>query len=129
MEKDKALESYDGYKKYYSNDGLWDKIAKVAKTAGVKVVYAALLLYYASMSPNISMADKAKIFGALGYFILPIDLIPDAIPVAGYTDDLAALVWALKTIWNNITPDIEEQAYERLTSWFGYVDKSELKLF
>jgi uncharacterized membrane protein YkvA (DUF1232 family) len=75
------------------------------------------------------MADKAKIFGALGYFILPIDLIPDAIPVAGYTDDLAALVWALKTIWNNITPDIQEQAYERLTSWFGYVDKSELKLF
>jgi uncharacterized membrane protein YkvA (DUF1232 family) len=129
MEKDKALESYDSYKQYYSNDGLWDKIAKVAKAAGVKVVYAALLLYYASMSPNISMADKAKIFGALGYFILPIDLIPDAIPVAGYTDDLAALVWALKTIWNNITPDIEEQAYERLTSWFGYVDKSELKLF
>jgi uncharacterized membrane protein YkvA (DUF1232 family) len=129
MEKDKVLESYDGYKKYYSNDGLWDKIAKVAKAAGVKVVYAALLLYYASMSPNISMADKAKIFGALGYFILPIDLIPDAIPVAGYTDDLAALVWALKTIWNNITPDIQEQAYERLTSWFGYVDKSELKLF
>jgi uncharacterized membrane protein YkvA (DUF1232 family) len=129
MEKDKALESYDSYKQYYSNDGLWDKIAKVAKAAGVKVVYAALLLYYASMSPNISMADKAKIFGALGYFILPIDLIPDAIPVAGYTDDLAALVWALKTIWNNITPDIQEQAYERLTSWFGYVDKSELKLF
>jgi uncharacterized membrane protein YkvA (DUF1232 family) len=129
MEKDKALESYDSYKQYYSNDGLWDKIAKVAKAAGVKVVYAALLLYYASMSPNISMADKAKIFGALGYFILPIDLIPDAIPVMGYTDDLAALVWALKTIWNNITPDIQEQAYERLTSWFGYVDKSELKLF
>jgi uncharacterized membrane protein YkvA (DUF1232 family) len=101
----------------------------VAKAAGVKVIYAVLLLYYASTSSNISLADRAKIYGALGYFILPLDIIPDAIPVAGYTDDMAALVWALKTIWNNITPDIHEQAYNRLTSWFGYVDKSELKLF
>jgi hypothetical protein len=38
------------------------------------------------------------------------------------TDDLAALVWAQKTIWNNITPDIQEQAYELIVSQFGCGD-------
>lgn len=87
--------NYDKYQKNYSESEFWIKLKKVARKAGVKVVYAALLLYYVLRNPATPSADRAKILGALGYFILPIDLLPDFLPVAGFTDDLAALTWAL----------------------------------
>ena len=108
---------------------MWNKIKNVAQKAGVKVVYAVLLLYYISTDENVSAGDKAKIYGALGYFILPIDLIPDITPGIGYTDDMAALLWALKAVWDNITPDIERKAKEKLHEWFGTIRESDLKLF
>lgn len=125
----KALNDYSSYKGNYSESRLWDKIGKVAQKAGVKVVYAALLLFYVATDKNVPVEDKAKIFGALGYFILPFDLIPDAIPVAGYTDDLAALFWALHAVWSNVTPSIEAKAKQKLKEWFGQVDENELRLF
>ena len=75
-----------------------------------------------------SKADKAKIYGA-GYFILPLDLIPDVIPVIGYTDDLVALVWALRTVYSNITPEIECKAKQKLFEWFDRVDSEGLDRF
>ena len=62
----------------------------------------------------------------IGYFILPVDLIPDALPVIGWTDDMAAVVWVLKTVWNNITPEIRAKARRQLARWFGEVDQTEL---
>ena len=91
--------------------------------------YAALLLYYVLKSPDTSSKDRAKILGALGYFILPIDLIPDFIPIAGYTDDLAALVWGVYCVIKGITPDVKAQAAIKLHEWFGDFDDKELDLF
>lgn len=108
---------------------MWEKIADVAKKAGVKVVYGVLLLYYVAVDPNTSTADKAKIYGAIGYFILPLDLVPDAIPMVGYTDDLAAITWALKAVWDNITPSIHDKARRQLSKWFGNVKESDLEIF
>ena len=80
-------------------------------------------------SPTTSGKDRAKIIGALGYFILPIDLIPDFIPVAGYTDDLAALVWGIYCVIKSITPEVKGQAAAKLHEWFGQFDDHELDLF
>jgi uncharacterized membrane protein YkvA (DUF1232 family) len=124
-----ASRDYTPYEKHYDDNSLKAKLKRVARTAGAKVTYAVLLLYYVSTSPSVSRADKAKIYGALGYFILPLDLIPDLLPIVGYADDLTALIWALKTVWCNITPEIKEQAYTKLTSWFGEVDRKKLKMF
>ena len=116
------------YGRFYSDTKLIDKITKVAKKAGVKAVYAALLLYYALMDKNVSLKDKAIVLGALGYFIFPADLLPDLGPI-GYTDDLGAMILALKAIWDAITPATHAKARARLETWFGKVEDAELKLF
>lgn len=118
----------DRYTEHYSEEGLWKKIQQVAKRAGVKVIYYVLLLYYALESPNTSSTDKAIIIGALGYFILPIDLVPDFLVGLGYTDDLGALAWALCRVLKNITPEVTMQAQNKLKEWFGEVDEEQLEL-
>ena len=112
---------------HYSEEGLWDKIKSVAKHAGIKVIYLALVLYYTATADSTPTSKKAIIYGALGYFILPLDLIPDAIPVVGFSDDLAALVWCVAAVASSITPQIKQQAKEKLTNWFGNYDESELE--
>lgn len=121
-----APRDIEKYQKHYSDDGLKVKIGKVAKKAGIKVIYLALLLYYVLRSPSVSKGDKGKIWGALGYFILPIDLVPDFLPIAGYTDDLAALVWAFWSVAKNVTPEIKLQAENKLHDWFGEYDESDI---
>jgi len=107
------------YKNNYSDKKLWGKLGKVAKNLGARAVYLVLLLFYVTQDPNVPKKDKAMIYGALGYFILPLDLIPDAIPVVGYSDDLAALMAVLKLTWNNISQDTIDKARFRVKKWFG----------
>ena len=68
------------YQDNYSQEDLWDKLRKMAKKAGKEVVLKVLQLYYVLMDKNTPTKYKALIIGALGYFILPIDLIPDLLP-------------------------------------------------
>lgn len=110
------------YQKHYNESAFWDKIASVAKKAGGKVIYCALLLYYVLMSPSVPNNEKLLIIGTLGYFILPIDLIPDPIPVAGFTDDLGALIACYNKVKANITPEIKQQAKSKYNEWFGNSD-------
>lgn len=126
MSNIKAPQNIENYQSEYSESGLWKKVKTVAKKAGIKTIYMVLLLHYVLKSPNVSIEDKAKIYGALGYFILPIDLIPDYIPIVGYSDDVAALAYALHAVWKNVTPAIKQQAQQKLRSWFGNYNPNEL---
>jgi uncharacterized membrane protein YkvA (DUF1232 family) len=81
-------------------------------------VYAALILYYTLQSDKISKKDKAMIIGALGYMISPLDVLPDAIPIVGLTDDLAVLLYVLKKVWTEVDPEIQEKAKGKLSKWF-----------
>ncbi len=119
-------DNIESYGKNYSDDGLWNKLASVAKKAGLKMTYLVLVLYYALMSPATSAADRAKIIGALGYFILPADLIPDILPGIGLTDDWAVGMWALARVIMNIDPAVKQQAKDKLHDWFGDYDQSKL---
>ena len=114
------------YEKEFSEDGLWEKIASVAKKAGIKVVYYALLLFYALKSEYVTIAEKALIIGALGYFILPLDLIPDFLVPIGYSDDLAVM-WGLIKKLDCIDELVKSQAQEKLSEWFGNYDKKEIE--
>ena len=66
------------------------------------------------------------IAGALGYFILPADILPDLIPAIGYADDWAALLAAVVYVSKAVTPEIKAKAKFRLTKWFGPVADEEL---
>lgn len=106
------------YSGKFSQSDFVEKIARIAKRAGAKLVYAALILYYTLQSDKISKTNKAMIIGALGYMISPLDVVPDAIPIAGLSDDLAVLLFVLKKVWTDIDPDIQIKAKERLSKWF-----------
>lgn len=114
------------YQNHYSESGLLGKLSKVAKKAGQKIVYAVMLLYYVIQSPEISKGDKATIIGALGYFILPLDLLPDFIPVLGFTDDLSAILLALHAVWKNITPDVKAKASAKVSGIFSDFDQEKI---
>ena len=114
------------YEKHYSESSFWNKVLSMAKKAGLKLIYVALLLYYTLQSRNVSTKDKAIIYGALGYFILPIDIIPDYIPIIGYTDDMTILIYAYNRIKSNINDHIREKAKNKLNSIFGNYDKAEI---
>ena len=124
---EKMLPNVRGYEKEYSDRRLWAKVARVAEKAGLQVTYAVVLLYYVMKSPAVPLKTKGIIAGALGYFILPVDLVPDAIPVAGFTDDFAALVAVIKCVAEYTTPEIDAKARERLHKWFGDFDETQLK--
>jgi uncharacterized membrane protein YkvA (DUF1232 family) len=126
MEKEIKTADLVKYEKNYSEDGLWKKIGKVAKKAGLKTVYMVLLLYYVLISDSTPKKYKAMIIGALGYFILPLDAIPDFVPAVGYTDDAAALVGAIFAVVKCISTEIEAQAKAKLKEWFGKYDEAEI---
>ena len=106
------------YSDKFSNGEFIDKVQRLAKRAGSKLVYGSLLLYYTIQSDKVSRKDKAIIIGALGYLISPLDVIPDAIPIAGLADDMAVLVYVLKKMWSIISDDVREKAKNKMRQWF-----------
>lgn len=103
----------------YSENGFWEKLAGWAKKAGKEVIHKALLLYYVACDSETPPWAKAVIYGALGYFILPIDAIPDVIPVVGFTDDAAALASCLITVGNCTKDSHRRAADDKCREWFG----------
>lgn len=119
-----SLPDFMKYKDGYASEKFIDKISRIAKRAGSKFVYVSLILYYTLQGDNVSLKDKAIIIGALGYLISPLDIIPDAIPIAGLGDDLAVLMYVLKNVWDDVPVDVREKAHSRLSKWF---DDDEMK--
>lgn len=112
------LPDFMSYANKFSQSDFAEKISRIAKRAGSKLVYAALILYYTLQSDKVSKANKAMIIGALGYMISPLDVLPDAIPIMGLTDDLAVLIYVLKKVWTEVDPEIRQKAKDKLSKWF-----------
>lgn len=103
----------------FDDDSFWDKVKNFALKAGKEVIEKALWLYYAAQQPNTPVWARTVIYGALAYFVLPVDAVPDAIPVAGFTDDLGALAAALGTVSMYVTDQVKTMAAEKMGEWFG----------
>jgi uncharacterized membrane protein YkvA (DUF1232 family) len=112
------------YSDKFSSGDFVDKIQRIAKRAGSKLVYGSLLLYYTVQSDKVSRKDKAIIIGALGYLISPLDVMPDAIPIVGLADDMAVLVYVLKKVWSLVSDEARQKAKNKMLQWF---DEDEMK--
>lgn len=119
----KIIEEYKGR---FSEIKLWSKLKKFARQAGVKTVYTVLLLFYAYKRKDTPGWAKKLIIGVLGYFLAPIDAIPDLTPFIGLTDDLSLLSVGLVTIAGYVNKEVKQQAREKLKAVFGEYDPNEL---
>ena len=104
--------------KRYSEEKLWKKVRNNFRTIGKSVLKPVLLLYYSLENPETPAWAKSVIYGALVYFIVPLDAIPDFTPVAGYVDDLGVLTAAIRTVIMYIDDEVRRKADEKLAKWF-----------
>ena len=123
--KDKIIDAdfseieVENYTEKYSEEDFWTKIKNNVANIGISLIYKALQLYYVTQSPKCPMKVKAGIYGALGYLISPFDIIPDFTPIAGYTDDAAAIGVALILAQMYIDDNIRAQAKGKIKDIFG----------
>jgi uncharacterized membrane protein YkvA (DUF1232 family) len=93
--------------------GFWSKVRRVA--ARLPFAEDLLSAYYCAFDRTTPIQVKAALLGALAYFVLPIDLIPDILPVLGYADDAAVLATALRLVAAHIRPEHREAARQALS--------------
>jgi uncharacterized membrane protein YkvA (DUF1232 family) len=107
------------YASYYSEGGFIEKARRYGRQAGVAVIYAGLLLFYLLKRPGLPWKVRLAIAGALGYFILPLDTLPDFIVGLGYSDDLSVLLGVLACCYMHVDDGVRERARAKIKEWFG----------
>jgi uncharacterized membrane protein YkvA (DUF1232 family) len=95
----------------------WRKLQRLA--ASLPFAEDLLAAHYCAFDRQTPFHVKAVLFGAIAYFVLPTDLIPDYIPVIGYTDDAAVLAAAIKIVTSHIKPEHREAAQRTLARMRG----------
>jgi uncharacterized membrane protein YkvA (DUF1232 family) len=87
----------------YVRRGFWSKLRRVA--AALPFAEDLLAAYYCAFDRNTPRHVQAALIGALAYFVLPFDIVPDMMPVLGFTDDAAVLATALKLVSSHMRPE------------------------
>jgi uncharacterized membrane protein YkvA (DUF1232 family) len=97
------------------SDSFWLKLKRVV--AQIPFAEDLIAAHYCAFDKNTPLPVKVTLLGAIAYFVLPMDAIPDFIPVIGYTDDAAVLAAAIKVVSDHITPAHRQAAREKLGSY------------
>jgi uncharacterized membrane protein YkvA (DUF1232 family) len=101
------------------DDGSFDSNSfwrKVRKTMGkVPFVREAITLYFCATDSRTPLTAKLTAYAALAYFVSPLDAVPDAIPVLGFSDDAAVIYAAIRTLAPYITAEHKKKA----TDWLS----------
>lgn len=118
---------FSKYGDLFSENKLWKKLNNYARQAGLKTVYTSLLLFFAYRRKETPVWAKNIILGTIGYFLAPIDSIPDLTPILGFTDDIGVLSFGLVTVACYIDMDVKIEARKKLKGLFGSFDLNELK--
>ncbi|QRZ25260.1 DUF1232 domain-containing protein [Vibrio sp. sp1] len=94
----------------------WRNVKASVRKAGEEIAVMGIKSWLAMTDSNTSVRHKAILGGALAYFVLPTDMVPDVLAGVGFTDDMAALTLAANSVGNAITKEHEAQAREKLNS-------------
>lgn len=92
--------------------GFWPKVSRVA--AQLPFVEDLLAAYYCAFDQNTPPRVRMILIGALAYFVMPFDLIPDVLPALGYADDAAVLAAAVNAVMDSIRPEHRDAARRKL---------------
>ena len=90
----------------------WRKLRALA--ARLPFAEDLIAAHYCAFDHQTPVHVKAALIGAIAYFVLPADVIPDVLPIVGYTDDAAMLAAAIRLVAQHITPDHREAARQTL---------------
>jgi uncharacterized membrane protein YkvA (DUF1232 family) len=96
---------------------LFRKLRRVA--ARVPFAEDALSIYYCALDRATPLRVRASIFGALVYFVTPVDAMPDLLPVLGFSDDAALLAATLQLVAAYVLPEHREAARRALLKLDG----------
>jgi uncharacterized membrane protein YkvA (DUF1232 family) len=93
-------------------EGFWKKLLQFA--ARLSIAEDLVTAYYCAFDRNTPNHVRAALLAALAYFVLPFDVMPDLLPIVGFTDDAAVLAGAIRLVWVHIQPAHREAAREAL---------------
>jgi uncharacterized membrane protein YkvA (DUF1232 family) len=99
------------YSRHFDELRFFKKLRKVAGSLGEKALFSLFILYYLLLDKNIPLKVRSVFIGALGYFVLPTDLVADFLPVIGFTDDIALISYVIANAVEYITPEIKDKAW------------------
>ena len=96
----------------YVRRGFWAKLRRFA--SALPFAEDLLAAYYCAFDRDTPRPVQAALIGALAYFVLPFDVIPDMLPVLGFTDDAAVLATAVKLVASHIRPEHRDAARQAI---------------
>ena len=118
IDEDYGMISYSDYESAYNEASFWKKVLRVGRKVGLRIVEKALILYYTMKDDDTPKWAKTVIMGALGYFLSPIDFIPDLTPILGYSDDWVVLIAAISAVTLHIKDEHKLLALKKIKEWF-----------
>ena len=107
----------------FSVDRFWRVVGIIAKRGGRKLLSASLTLYFCLKDPMTPAWAKSVIVGALGYLIFPVDILPDAILGAGFTDDWSVILGAMAAVITHIKEEHRERALSITNRFLGKAEE------
>jgi len=125
----------DKYSSHYSEEGFLKKITRLTKKKSLNGVINAYILYYTISAPTTPKWVILEIVPCMGYFVFPLDLIPDILIGIGFVDDIAAFGITLKLMSGTIrnllhdyaTPSILLKAMESTKALFKDVPEDVIR--
>jgi uncharacterized membrane protein YkvA (DUF1232 family) len=90
----------------------WGKLKRVL--ARIPFAEDLVAAYYCALDRETPGYVRAVLFGALAYFVLPTDVVPDFLAGLGFTDDATVIAAAIAAVGRHLEPRHRAQARERL---------------
>ena len=115
----KLFNNIQQYIKYFDEIQLFDKLGVVGKKIGSKLVFYIIIMVILIGDTKIPLKVRLVFMAALGYLILPTDLVADLLPAIGFTDDIAFLSFAISNAREYITPEVKDKAKEKMGQWIN----------
>jgi uncharacterized membrane protein YkvA (DUF1232 family) len=115
----KFLNNISQYVGYYDEGELKSFMKATARKLGKYIAYYVMIMVTLIGDPTVPNKAKLTFMAAIGYLILPTDLVADILPFIGFTDDIAFLTYVISSATDYITPGIKDEARVKLKKWLS----------